>query len=235
MTHGLFDQLLRDWGYVAVFVVVMIESFGIPVPGETMLIAAALYAGATGRLDIVLVVAVSTLAAIVGDNLGYVVGRYGGYRLLTRHGHKVRLDDGRIKIGRLMFLRHGASLVFWGRFVSVLRTYAAFLAGTNQMPWRRFAAANLAGALVWSCAYGFGYYGFGHAASRLGTPVDIAFGVVAVAITAAVVVWARRNEDRLRDQAEQVLPGPVADYAPSTLGADQQRELVRKAKAVSGH
>src|SRR5258708_1347559 len=123
------DHLLQTYGYWAVFVAVGAESLGVPIPGETTLISAALLAGSRHQLNVVWIVVVASAAAIVGDNLGYLLGRLGGYRLLLRYGRYVRLDEAKIKVGRYLFDRHGGKVVFFGRFVSVLRTYAAFLAG----------------------------------------------------------------------------------------------------------
>lgn len=202
-------HLLQTYGYAAVFLFVMLESLGVPVPGETMLIAAALYAGTTGHLSIAVIITVAAVAAIVGDNIGYLIGRRGGYRLLERYGAKVRLHEGRVKIGRLLFLRHGGKIVFYGRFVSVLRTYAAFLAGTTQMAWRRFLVFNASGGVVWATAYGVAYYYGGSLLERASTPVDITLGVAATLVLVAGFLYARHHEGRLLEQAEQVFPGDL--------------------------
>jgi membrane protein DedA with SNARE-associated domain len=151
-------DLLSQYGYAAVFVLVGLESLGVPLPGETILIAAGIYAGTTHKLSIWVVFAVAAAGAIIGDNLGFLIGDKGGYRLLRRYGGYVRADEAKIKVGRYIFDRHGAKVVFFGRFVSVLRTYAAFLAGTLKMHWRRFLCHNSAGGIVWSAIYAFGPY-----------------------------------------------------------------------------
>jgi membrane protein DedA with SNARE-associated domain len=133
-------HLLMTFGYLAVLVLVGLESTGIPLPGETMLLTAAIYAGTTHRLRIALVIAAAAIGAILGDNLGWWIRREGGYRLLRRYGRYVRLDTRRLKLGQYLFQRYGGQVVFFGRFVAVLRTFAAFLAGANQMPWRRFCS-----------------------------------------------------------------------------------------------
>ena len=187
MTLGFFlsthtiDGWLESYGYLVVFLLVMLESIGLPVPGETALIGAALYAGSTGKLEIWGVIAVAIAGAIIGDNIGFSIGRYGGAKLLLRHGHKIGLHEGRLKIGIWLFRRHGGKVVFWGRFVSILRTYAAFLAGTNQMAWGRFLVFNAAGAVVWATAFGVAYYVFGSALQKLSTTIDITLGVAGVA------------------------------------------------------
>jgi membrane protein DedA with SNARE-associated domain len=196
-------QVLSTYGYAAVGVFVGAESFGIPVPGETALIVAALYAGATGELDIRWVVAVAAAAAIVGDNIGFAVGRYGGFRLLRRYGRKLHVGDRRLKLGLWVFRRHGGKVVFFGRFVSVLRTYAAFLAGTNRMRWPSFLLFNAAGGVVWAAVYGFAYYYFGKALQGLQLPIDIALGVVALIVLVTSLVYLKRKEGELGERAER--------------------------------
>lgn len=229
----MLSDLLQSFGYAAVFVVVMVESLGIPVPGETMLATAALYAGTTGRLSLGYVIGAASVAAILGDNIGYLIGRRGGYALLRRFGDKVGLGQRRMKIGRLLFLRRGGSIVFWGRFVSVLRTYAAFLAGTNQMPWRRFLVFNALGGIAWSTVYGVGYFYAGHAVESASRPVGVAIGAVAVVVVVGGFWYARRHEVRLGAQAEAVLPGDVEDYAPGKLDGHQQEQLRRRAVEIA--
>src|ERR1700736_428360 len=152
------DSLLASYGYLAVFIFVGVESIGVPVPGETMLVTAAIYAGTTGRRSIVGVIIASSAGAIVGDNIGYVIGRTGGYRLLKRYGRYIRLDQNRLRLGQYLFHKHGPKGVFFGRFISVLRIFAAFLAGVNRMHWRRFLIFNAAGGIIWSTIYGVAAY-----------------------------------------------------------------------------
>ncbi|HKN63340.1 MAG TPA: DedA family protein [Gaiellaceae bacterium] len=215
-THTI-DEWLSSYGYLVVFLLVMIESVGVPVPGETALIGAALYAGSTGNLEIEWVIAVAIAGAVLGDNIGFSIGRYGGARLLLRYGHKIRLHEGRLKIGIWLFRRHGGKVVFWGRFVSILRTWAAFLAGANHMEWPRFLFFNAAGGIVWATLYGVVYYVFGDAIRSLSTAIDIAFGVVGAVLVVAFVVWTRRKEDELQQRAEQEIAGSVAEE----LGQDE--------------
>ena len=213
MTVGFFlstntiEGWLDAYGYLVVFLLVMIESVGVPVPGETALIVGALYAGSTGKLEIWGVIAAAIAGAIIGDNIGFAVGRYGGAKFLLKHGHKIRLHEGRLKIGIWLFRRHGGKVVFWGRFVSILRTWAAFLAGVNQMQWPRFLVFNAAGAIVWATAYGVAYYVFGDVLSRLSTAIDVTLGVVGVAVIVAFVVWSKRKEDELLERAAREIAG----------------------------
>jgi membrane protein DedA with SNARE-associated domain len=208
-SNHTLDHLLGQYGYAAVLVFVMVESLGVPLPGETMLIAAALYAGATHSLAIALVWAAATAGATIGDNLGFGIGHWGGYRLLRRYGHKLRIDGSKLKVGRLVFARHGSKVVFFGRFVSILRTYAAFLAGTNRMPYWRFLAFNAAGGIVWAGAYAFGFYYLGGALTGARGPVDIALGVAAAIVIVTFLVWTRRHAKRLEREAERAYPGRI--------------------------
>src|SRR4051812_10225770 len=125
-----------------------------------MLVTAAVYAGATGNLLIEGVIAAAIAGAIIGDNIGYAIGRKGGYRLLIRHGSKLHIKQGHLKVARYVFDRHGGKVVFFGRFIAILRTYAAFLAGVGQMEWKRFLVANAAGGVAWALIFGLAaYYG----------------------------------------------------------------------------
>jgi membrane protein DedA with SNARE-associated domain len=207
-THTL-DHLLSSYGYGAVFVFVMVESLGVPFPGETMVIAAAIYAGSSHHLAVVLIWVFAAAGAIVGDNIGFGIGRFGGYRLLRRYGSKLRLDEAKLKVGRLIFDRHGGKVVFFGRFVSILRTYAAFLAGTNRMRYPRFFLFNAAGGVLWAAIYAFGFYYLGSVLSKARGPVDYGLGALAVVIVIAFVVWTRRHAKSLEAEAEQAYPGPL--------------------------
>src|SRR5215212_6449408 len=204
-------EALATYGYLAVFVFVGIESLGVPFPGETMLLTAAIYAGTTDNLSIAFVIAAAVAGAIVGDNIGFGIGHWGGYRLLVRFGKHLRLDQAKLKVGRYLFLRHGGKVVFFGRFISVLRTYAALLAGTNRIPWRRFLVFNAAGGVVWATLYGLGAYYLGHEIERVGRPVGIGLAVVALIVVAALI-FMRRSESRLEEEAERAFPGPLEGF-----------------------
>jgi membrane protein DedA with SNARE-associated domain len=208
-THTI-DSWLESYGYLVVFLLVMVESIGVPVPGETALVGAALYAGSTHKLEIWWIIAVAIAGAVLGDNVGFSIGRYGGAKLLLRHGHRIRLHEGRLRIGIWLFRRHGGKVVFWGRFVSILRTWAAFLAGTNQMPWGRFLVFNAAGGIVWATLYGVVYFVFGGALRRLSTTIDIILGVVGTVVLVAFLIWTKRKEDELEKLAEREVGGSVA-------------------------
>jgi membrane protein DedA with SNARE-associated domain len=209
--HDLAN-LLATYGYLAVLVFVGIESIGIPFPGETMLITAAIYAGTTHRLEIWLVIAAAATGAILGDNVGYWIGRLGGFRLLRRYGRYIRLNERRLKLGHYLFNKHGGKVVFFGRFVSVLRTFAAFLAGVNLMDWPKFLVFNASGGIVWSTLYGLGAYTLGNQIQRFSRPVDITLAVVGVIAVVAFIIFLRRNEARLEAEAELAYPGPLEHH-----------------------
>jgi membrane protein DedA with SNARE-associated domain len=201
------DSVLATYGYVAVFVFVGVESLGIPVPGETMLVTAAIYAGTTGRLSIFWVIVASSAGAIVGDNIGYAIGRTGGYRLLRRYGPYIRLEENRLRLGQYLFRKHGPKVVFFGRFVSVLRIFAAFLAGVNRMHWRVFLIFNAAGGIIWSTIYGVAAFLLGKQLLQLSGRVDLVLVIVGVAVIITVIIFLRRNEARLQREADRALPG----------------------------
>jgi len=202
-------DLLATYGYAAVFLFIAIESTGIPFPGETMLITASIYAGHTHRLNIVLVIAFTAAGAIIGDNLGYAAGHWGGYRLLRRYGRFIRLDQKRLKLGQYLFLQHGGKVVFFGRFISILRAYAAFLAGTNRMPWWRFLMFNAAGGIVWATLVGTGAYVLGTQIHNLTRTAAIVGGILAVIAVVAFLLFLRRNEERLMAEADRAIPEPL--------------------------
>jgi membrane protein DedA with SNARE-associated domain len=205
------QHLLTQYGYAAVFILVAAESLGVPLPGETILIAAAIYAGSTHRLSVWLIFVLAAVAAITGDNIGYWIGDKGGYRLLRRYGHYIRADPTKIKIGRLIFDRHGPKVVFFGRFVSVLRTYAAFLSGTLKMRWRKFLPWNALGGIVWAAVYSFVPYAAGNAIHAVSTPVDIGLSVAAAVVVVAVILVLRHQAGKLAAQAEAAYPGPLPE------------------------
>ena len=188
--HGL----LHTYGLWMVFALIMLESMAVPLPGETDLISAALYAGSTHEISIVVVILVAASAAIVGDNVGYLVGRTIGSRLVARYGRYIRLDEARLKVGQYLFLRHGGKIVFFGRFVAFLRAYAALLAGINRMSWPRFLVMNALGALCWAGLMGGAAYLFGGQIRRVSGPVGGVVLVVAIGFVVGGFFFFRRHE-----------------------------------------
>jgi len=203
------SDLIASYGYWAVFLLVGAESLGIPLPGETALITAGIYAGHTHRLSPWLIFLVASAGAIIGDNIGYWLGNKGGYPLARRYGPRVRLDERKLKIARYLFDTHGAKVVFFGRFVSVLRTYAAFLAGTSKMRWRLFVVANASGGIIWAGVYTLAAYLAGNMLRQVSGIIDwVLIGVAVVAIVAAFLL-VRRRIGGLAARAEAAYPGPL--------------------------
>jgi membrane protein DedA with SNARE-associated domain len=203
------SHLIETYGYAAVFLFVGAESLGIPVPGETALIVAGTYAGHTHRLSPWLIFLVAAAAAIIGDNIGFWIGDKGGYRLARRYGNKVRLDEHKLKIARYLFDRYGGKVVFFGRFVSILRTYAAFLAGVSRMRWRRFLPANAAGGIGWAAAYTLAAYLLGDALSRASGTISLILAGAAVLVIVGVLIAVRREIRKVGHRAEEAYPGPL--------------------------
>ena len=205
MLHVWIQPIVAQYGLYAVFLIVMFESAGVPLPGETALVLASIYAGMSGQLDITHVILVAAAGAIIGDNIGFAVGRRYGLPLVRRYGALIGLDEKRLAFGQHMFARHGAKIVFFGRFVAVLRIFAALLAGVNHYSWRSFMFYNAAGGIVWATVFGLGGYFFGDAMHRVAGPVGM-IGL-AFAIAGLVAGWwfMRRQEKRFEDQflAEQ--------------------------------
>ena len=192
------QNAIMTWGYLIVFLAIAIESTGIPFPGESTLIAAAVFAGTTGQLHIAGVIVAAALGAIIGDNLGYMVGYHGGYPLLRRFAKALRVDDAKLDLARDYFARHGDKTVFFGRFFALLRAWAALLAGVNRMPWRSFLFWNALGGAVWATVFGtLGYVLgnnlplLGHVLKVIGVGGSIVLGVVALAAL-GVWIWQRR-------------------------------------------
>ncbi|HLH91587.1 MAG TPA: DedA family protein [Xanthobacteraceae bacterium] len=207
----LLHHLAHTYGLWLVFAVVLLECLGIPMPGETALVGAAIYAGTTHNIHIAAVIAVAAAAAIIGASCGYLIGRSIGFRLLVHYGRRIRLDERRLKVGEYLFRRHGGKIVFFGRFIALLRTYAALLAGANRMPLSRFMLMNAAGGIVWATVFGVGAYLFGHEAAHLGGRVSLALLVLVIAGVIAGIVFFRRHEDELIRRAELAIPGPLGE------------------------
>ena len=209
LSHQALDQLIATYGYTAIAIVVGLESMGMPLPGETVLVLAAIYAATHVDLNIWLVAMAAAAGAIMGDNIGYWLGLRYGYPLLRRYGHHIGLSDGRIKLGQYLFVRHGAKVVFLGRFVALLRILAAFLAGANRMRWRIFLAANAVGGMIWAGLFAFGGYAFGTLAFEVeGTLRSILFAIAAVVFFGGGLLI-RHFEEQLQVKAEQALPGAL--------------------------
>ncbi|MGW4568682.1 DedA family protein [Streptomyces sp. NPDC004561] len=198
---GDIAPILDHWGYLAVGGLIFLEDFGIPAPGETILIAAAVYAGA-GQLNIAAVVAVGFFAAILGDNVGYLIGRTGGHALVQRYGKYVLLPPERYEKAEKFFTRHGGKVVTIARFIEGLRQLNGIIAGAAEMPWPRFVAFNALGAALWVGLWaGVGYFAGNHITTiytevnRYSTYVLIALGVLILVLVVRAVLRRRRARD----------------------------------------
>lgn len=190
---------LRALGYPGIGVIVGLESMGLPLPGETTLIAAS-YLAATGHLSLPLVIGSAALGAIVGDSLGYLIGRRGGRRLLERRGRWIGVTPEKLAKADRYFARHGAKTVFFGRFIALLRILAGPLAGASQMPYRRFLAANAAGALTWATIMGTLAFFFGKPVAAVLSSLGVwALVGIAASLLArfAFKRWRRSREGQL--------------------------------------
>jgi membrane protein DedA with SNARE-associated domain len=183
-------HLLNSYGLLLLFAVIAAESAGVPLPGETALIAASILA-AQGHYSIVSVIVVAASAAIVGDNAGYWIGRTGGRALLERWGPVRRYAERAIPPGERFFKKHGGKTVFIGRFVAVLRVTAAWLAGITHMSWWRFFLWNASGGIVWATGVSLLAYYFGKAAADAVQTYGI-YALVAIVVVAAIVFLGMR-------------------------------------------
>ena len=220
---GFLDSLagpLNHLGYWAVLLFVLIEDFGIPVPGETVLIAASVYAGA-GRLNVVAVGLIGFAAAITGDNIGFAIGHYGGRALVLRWGRYVRLTEGRLHKAEAFFDHHGAWIITVARFIEVLRQANGIVAGIVGMRWLRFLAFNALGAALWvgtwvSLGYlaGSHIHTIYHRITKYSSYVLIALAV----LLAAYIAWrVLRRKGRATPTREQA--GQPSKRRPSASGA----------------
>jgi membrane protein DedA with SNARE-associated domain/membrane-associated phospholipid phosphatase len=198
----VIPHLLQTYGYLAVLVLVALESLGIPLPGETALLTAAAYAPA-GHLSIAGVIAAAALGAILGDAGAYWIGRTGGLALVRRYGRFLRVDEARLERAEDFFRRHGGKTVFFGRFVSLLRMLAALLAGVTRMPYARFTAYNVSGGICWALLFGGLGYLFGRRLPQLEHAVGQAGALIALFAALVVVMvvlgrWIARHAGEAR-------------------------------------
>jgi membrane-associated protein len=207
-------HLVQVAGYPLLFLLVMGESSGVPIPGETGLITAAVLASA-GKLQIELVIPIAAAAAIVGDNIGYLIGRKGGRWLLERPGRFASQRKQVLAIGEPFFERHGPKAVFFGRFLLGLRVWASWLAGATRMHWRSFVFWNACGGICWATAIGLLAYFLGHSAGNAIQTFGI-YGLVAALLALGSGFWLHRRHRRRIPGDE----GPVADARRRPRGAE---------------
>jgi len=215
--HETVSGLVASYGYAVLFVLVALESLGIPLPGETALVTAAAFA-ALGHLSIYGVVATAAAAAILGDTGGYWIGRTGGIALVRRYGRVVHLDESQLERARRFFERHGPKTVFIGRFIALLRTWAAVLAGASRMPYDSFLRYNALGGICWSALFGTLGYVFGRNLPQLERYIGQASlaGALLVALVVALMLawrWFERNRTRLVAHTQHLRAFAAARFA----------------------
>jgi membrane protein DedA with SNARE-associated domain len=194
-------HFLTHHGLPILFAVVLIESFGVPLPGETALIAFGVLA-AQGHYSIALVIAIAAAGAIIGDNLGYwLIGRVGGRALFRRWRWLNQYSDRVLPRAEALMQRHGGKTVFFGRFVSILRYTVAWVAGLSRMQWSRFLFWNAAGGIVWATAVGLTAYYAGQAAAD----AIARYGLYAAAIVIVVVIVGWLGVRHVRGRVERRL------------------------------
>ncbi len=199
------EHLVRVAGYPLLFLIVMSESSGLPVPGETGLITAAVLAS-QGNLSIWVVIPLAAAGAIVGDNIGYLIGRKGGRWLLERPGPFARQRKEVLLVGEPFFERHGPKAVFFGRFVLGLRVWASWLAGATRMHWRSFVLWNALGGITWATGIGLIAYFLGHSASHAIEAFGI-YGLVAAALALVGFLFMHKRGKRARAEKASARPG----------------------------
>jgi membrane-associated protein len=203
-----FLDVAETVGYPVIFALIAIETMGIPVPGETALITAGIIAS-RGRLEIEVVIAIAAAAAILGDNVGFAIGRKLGRRLLTAPGPLLHHRRRVIAVGEPFFDRHGPKAVFLGRWVTGLRITAAWMAGATRMSWPTFLFWNALGGIAWATSIGLIAYFVGHSAEKI---IHLAgLGGAAAVVLGGVVLWLvlrvrrRRAEELVEDEIEREL------------------------------
>jgi membrane protein DedA with SNARE-associated domain len=193
--------VLDHYGYLAVGALLFLEDFGVPVPGETILIAAAIYAGA-GRLSIVGVITVGIIAAVLGDNVGYLIGRKAGRPAVLRWGKYILITDERLAKVESFFTRFGARIVTVARFIEGLRQANGIVAGLVEMPWTTFITYNVLGAVLWVGTWSaLGYFAGNHittiyeTAQRYSLYVGLAIVLVLAGLLVRAVLRRRHSAD----------------------------------------
>ncbi len=197
------EHLLHVYGYAAIFAIVALENIGLLVPGETILITAAIFAATTHELNIIAIVVTAAAAAFGGSIAGCAIGRYGERHLLHRYGRYLHIDERDLRLGRYLFHRYGGRVVFVARFVAFLRALAGLLAGINRMEWRRFLIFSGLGATAWAATFGFGAYALGREVERLSTRAGIVIAIAVIALAIAGFRFLHHNRARFQREADR--------------------------------
>jgi membrane protein DedA with SNARE-associated domain len=233
---GTLAPILNHYGYLAVGGLVLVEDFGIPVPGETILIAASLYAGA-GKLNVVVVGVIAWVCAVLGDNIGFAIGHFGGRRLALKYGKYVFLTPKRLDQAEQFFDHHGGKIIVAARFIEGLRQANGIVAGITGMHWKRFIPFNALGAALWVGLWvSLGYLAGSHITTiyeqitRYSLYLLIA---LAVAVVALVIVRVRKHRrtrqaraetDSATAEAAEVPEGSETSEAPAAPEAPEVPE-----------
>jgi membrane protein DedA with SNARE-associated domain len=202
-------QFVHTYGVWLLAALLAIECSGIPVPGETTLIAGAIYAGTFHTVELGRFISAAAVGAIAGNIVGYLIGRSVGYRILVQHGSRIGFSESRFKIGHYLFRHYGIAAVIAGRFLPLLRSALPILAGANRMAFWPFLFATVAGGIVWVACVGFAAFLFGAALVHLSTIAMVMVGSGVALLAVFVTVYVRRHEAELLSKAEQELPGPL--------------------------
>jgi membrane protein DedA with SNARE-associated domain len=205
LTQDQIVAILSTYGYWAIFIVVALESSGLPLPGETILIGAAIYANLSGHLAIESIVLAAAAGAIIGDNIGYWIGREFGTKLLERYGGVFGIGPKKLLLGQYLFLRWGGSIVFFGRFIALMRILAAVLAGANRLDPPRFFFFNATGGVVWALVFGYGAYYLTAGFEKVQGPVGAI--VMLCLLIGIFTLWRyyKTHEERFMREAEAAL------------------------------
>jgi membrane protein DedA with SNARE-associated domain len=202
-------HFVHTYGIWLLATLLAIECSGIPVPGETTLIAWAVYAGTVHTVDIGRVIAAAAIGAITGNVAGYLIGRSVGYRVLVQHGSRIGFSESRFKIGHYLFRHYGIAAVTAGRFLPLLRSALPILAGANRMAFWPFLFATIAGGIAWVTCVGFAAFYFGVALVHLSATAMILVGAGVAILVIFTTIYIRRHEAELLIKAEREIPGPL--------------------------
>jgi membrane protein DedA with SNARE-associated domain len=203
-----WTHFISGYGIWIVAAFIALESVGLPLPAEAALMAVAFFAAKAEGINIHSLITAGIVAAIIGEIMGFWMGRKFGHALLVKHGHRFGLTQERIRIGQWLFVRYGAAFVFVARFLPFLRNIAAALAGTNCMPKSSFHMASASAAATWVLGYGFAAYFLGEAFMNSASPVTISVGIVtSIIILIAVPATFARCEKSLRTKTAALYPG----------------------------
>lgn len=203
----------NGYGFAAVFFFVALEALGIPLPGEIALVSACLYVAHSHNFAALIVNIIFAISgALFGSALGYLIGSFGGFKLLKRYGKYIRITQERLKIVHYLFDKYGFKIVIIGRFLAVLRTYMALIAGTVKMRIHSFFLAVAIGSTIWACFYGFGAYYFDSILTQFNKTLTY-YVLPAVIVLAIIFIFlAKRNEAKLVKKAEAAFPGELENY-----------------------